>query len=203
MTERAPDQQIDRKASRDAPTLTQAQARLALSYRGLVIWGVSFQVLWFSVVELASIKRSALAAALNLAWAGGLMMSQREEARRLLLMWGGGGALIGLIGDGASLYMGLYIPAEPPLIPYVPLWLITLWIAFAMFAPLSLNWALRRPLIAVAFGAIGGPLSYLAGVKWGAMAFGSSASLSLSVTGALWGASMYLAARISTSRLLS
>ena len=44
-----------------------------------------------------------------------------------------------------------------------PAWIATLWVAFAMTLQHSLQWLMARPLAAVLFGAIGGPLAY-----WGA-----------------------------------
>jgi hypothetical protein len=51
----------------------------------------------------------------------------------------------------------------------VPIWIIGLWIAFASTLNASLRWLHDRRLIAVLFGAIGGPLAYMAAEKLGAV----------------------------------
>jgi hypothetical protein len=51
----------------------------------------------------------------------------------------------------------------------VPIWIIGLWIAFASTINLSLRWLRDYPLVAILFGAIGGPLAYLGAEKLGAV----------------------------------
>jgi len=78
--------------------------------------------------------------------------------------WLAGVALgYGLLLDGvlaASGWLGYAAPV--PALP-APTWIVALWVAFAMTLRHSLRWVLERPVIAVLFGAIGGPLAY-----WGA-----------------------------------
>ena len=159
----------------------------------LVIWGLSFQALWFFTVELASQQRSYLAACLNLIWVGVLIVSRPRSQRRSLCRWGIGGLVIGTVGDGLILRAGLYSPHETISGMPTPIWLLAMWISFAVFVPLSLPKLLMRPILAIMFGCLGGPLSYFAGVRWGAMSFGSSAEVALLSTGLLWGSVMYLA----------
>src|SRR5436190_14499843 len=52
----------------------------------------------------------------------------------------------------------------------VPPWIIALWIGFATLPRFSLAWLARRPAAAALLGAIGGPLSFLGGVRMGAIA---------------------------------
>ncbi len=51
-----------------------------------------------------------------------------------------------------------------------PGWIIALWLAFACLPRFSLGWMAGKPVLAVVFGAIGGPLSYYGGVRMGAVA---------------------------------
>jgi hypothetical protein len=48
-------------------------------------------------------------------------------------------------------------------------WILALWAEFAMILNVSLRWMRRRWLIALLFGAIGGPLAYIAAAKLGAV----------------------------------
>jgi hypothetical protein len=46
-----------------------------------------------------------------------------------------------------------------------------MWTLFATTLNVSLNWLKSRHLLAVAFGAVGGPLAYYGGMKLGAVSF--------------------------------
>ncbi len=52
-----------------------------------------------------------------------------------------------------------------------PYWIITMWMLFGTTLNLSMGWLKGRPLLAAAFGAIGGPASYIAGQKLGGIIF--------------------------------
>ena len=51
----------------------------------------------------------------------------------------------------------------------VPAWILALWLVFVTTLNVSLRWLHRRWLIAVLFGAIGGPLAYMGAAKLGAV----------------------------------
>ena len=48
-----------------------------------------------------------------------------------------------------------------------PYWIITMWMLFATTLNVSMRWLRGKPLLASLFGAIGGPLAYIAGQKLG------------------------------------
>jgi len=52
---------------------------------------------------------------------------------------------------------------------YAPLWIIGLWISFALTINHSLAWLQNKTALQVFFGLMGGPLAYLAGEKLGAI----------------------------------
>lgn len=83
----------------------------------------------------------------------------------------------------------------------IPGWLMLIWLALATLPHHSLAWMQGRPLLAAAFGAIGGPLAYWGGVKLGIAAFSWPlwpALLLLAVIWAtLWPGVMTFAARSS------
>lgn len=54
----------------------------------------------------------------------------------------------------------------------VPPWIVALWVGFATLPRFSLAWLRGRAPLAALLGALGGPLSYLAGVRLGAVAPG-------------------------------
>lgn len=51
----------------------------------------------------------------------------------------------------------------------VPVWILALWAEFVTILNVSLRWMHGRWLIAVLFGAIGGPLAYMGAAKLGAV----------------------------------
>ena len=51
----------------------------------------------------------------------------------------------------------------------VPAWILALWAVFVTVLNVSLRWMRGRWLIAVLFGAIGGPLAYMGAAKLGAV----------------------------------
>lgn len=64
----------------------------------------------------------------------------------------------------------------------VPSWILALWVGFATSLNVSLRWMHGQYLIAVLFGAIGGPLAYIAATRLGAVTLNSTASyIALSV----------------------
>ena len=58
----------------------------------------------------------------------------------------------------------------------VPTWILALWVGFATSLNVSLRWMHDRYLIAVIFGAVGGPLAYMAASRLGAVTLNSTAS---------------------------
>ena len=127
---------------------------------------VAFQLGWFACV---------LGAANGWPWAGpvlvlgiiGLHLARarrwRPELRLILAV-----AALGLVVDSLLLATGwLSYPSGlwvPGLAPY---WIVAMWALFATTLNLSLGWLRGRPLLALLLGAVGGPLSYLAGEKLG------------------------------------
>lgn len=72
-------------------------------------------------------------------------------------------ASAGVILDSFNLWLGVFSSPEG-----FPLWLLCLWILVATVVPHGLYWLRCRPLLAIAFGAIGGAGSYTAGIQLGA-----------------------------------
>jgi hypothetical protein len=132
---------------------------------------VLFQACWFAAVEDGRSGRLWLApAVIGAAVAAHLFMvrERRCEAAYLVAIGAAGTAM-----DSTLLALGLTdyttLPAGWPA-GLVPPWITLIWIAFATLPRFSLGWLGGRPRLAFLFGALGGPLSYLAGVKLGAVA---------------------------------
>lgn len=122
---------------------------------------IGYQAAWFVAVGFA---------ARGLAWPGMVAclgfaaISYRFSPMKRSDLWLVGTALLcGLLLDGTLAATGWLRYAAPlPALPG-PAWIATLWVAFAMTLQHSLQWLLARPIAALLFGAVGGPLAY-----WGA-----------------------------------
>src|SRR5271170_2891843 len=83
--------------------------------------------------------------------------------------------LMGIVVDGGFVASGWVryatpAPAWPP--GGAPLWILALWACFAMTLNQSLRYLQGRVALAVALGAIGGPLAYLGAARgWQAVSF--------------------------------
>lgn len=131
---------------------------------------ILFQVAWFACV---------LGGAHQIPWAGPVVVAvvaaydvsraPDPKAELSLLAIAAG---IGLMFDSALAATGwLSYPSgqwHPLLAPY---WMVALWVAFATTLNVSMNWLKGRRLLAFVFGAVGGPLAYLAGSKLGGVTF--------------------------------
>jgi hypothetical protein len=132
----------------------------------LVVNFVAFQLGWFACV---------LGAANGLPWAGplvvlGVVALHLARALRPLpeLRLVGLAMALGLVVDSLLLATGwLSYPAGLWLPGMAPYWIVAMWALFATTLNVSMGWLRGRPLLAVLMGAIGGPLSYLAGEKLG------------------------------------
>ena len=129
---------------------------------------VLFQLGWFACV---------LSAAKNLPWLGVMVVlvivawhlwqaKQTKPEFVLLLIT----LLIGGFFDQLMLSSHLITyQAHGWIDTLLPAWILALWAAFATVLNVSLRWMRNRWLIAILFGAIGGPLAYLGAEKLGAV----------------------------------
>lgn len=69
---------------------------------------------------------------------------------------------------------------------FVPLWLVLLWFGFSTTLVRSLKFLNRHLLLAALFGAIGGPSSYFAGHRFGAVEFGYELIPTLLLLAVIW-----------------
>lgn len=146
---------------------------------------VLFQISWFACVIGAAKQQPWLGVAVVLACAAWHLFSAKNAQAELVLL------LIALfIG-------GLFDQAmqSTNLISYqahgwsnflVPAWILALWLAFTTTLNVSLRWMRGKWLVAVLFGAIGGPLAYIAAQKLGAATL-NNLPLSYIALGIGWG----------------
>ena len=131
---------------------------------------VAFQIGWLVCV---------LGAARGMPWAGvavvlvvaawhvGRAPRLLEELKLLVIA-----AAIGFIFDSALVAIGwIEYPNGALVVGTAPVWIVAMWVVFATTLNVSLAWLKRSVPLAVFFGAVGGPLAYMAGEKLGGLTF--------------------------------
>lgn len=129
---------------------------------------VAFQLGWFACV-LGGASDLALAGTLAVAVVVGvhLALARRPGPEALLIA---AVATVGLAWDSALVALGLMIYPSGNFAPgLAPHWIVAMWALFATSLNLSMGWLKGRPWLAALFGAVGGPLAYLAGERLGGL----------------------------------
>ncbi len=146
---------------------------------------VFFQVLWFACV---------LGAARGLVWPGALVLGlfmfwQLQPSRiaigdvRLLLV----ATILGILLDSLWPIFGVLSFAAPiPFASFAPVWIIFLWIGFALTINHSLAWLKEKIAMAVGLSFVAAPLSYYGGHRLGALDFTLSLPMALLLLAIAW-----------------
>lgn len=152
--------------------MNEAALTIAPSSRERVLNFVLFQAGWFACVLGAARGEGMAGAAVAMGVALVYIMRAPQPLRAAALialactlgaLWDSALAAAGWIGyDDADISGVMFIGAAP-------LWIVALWALFATTLNSSLGWMQGRPALAALFGAIGGPLSYWAGERMGAL----------------------------------
>jgi hypothetical protein len=135
---------------------------------------IGYQAVWFAAVLGAAHDSPwpALAASLVFAtWQLAPSPLRGVDARLAVTA-----VVIGMLLDGAFAATGMlrYSAAVPALPPGgAPLWILCLWLAFALTLNHSLRYLRHQLTLAALLGACGGPLAYLAAARLGAVSFAS------------------------------
>ena len=104
---------------------------------------------------------------------------------KLIILFGFIGTVIdtGMAYFGILIYNGTYFPDT-----YIaPLWITSMWCGFSATVNHSLSWLHNRYIASAALGVISGPLSYLAGVKFGAIEFDAAPIIALIIISIYYG----------------
>ena len=129
---------------------------------------VLFQAGWFACVLLAARDLAALGTLAATAVVLLHILRAPRPARSAAFI--GGVTLVGLLWDSSLPTLGWVSYQSGVLIPgMAPVWIAALWALFATTLNSSLAWLQGRPALAALFGALGGPLSYWAGERMGAL----------------------------------
>lgn len=94
--------------------------------------------------------------------------------------------LLGVVVDSSQQAFGLFRFKPDSLGFWLPVWVFVIWAQFATLFHYALAWLAGRPVVAVLFGLIGGPLAYGGGIRLGAAEFGANPYLSLGLLAVIW-----------------
>lgn len=101
--------------------------------------------------------------------------------------------ILGLVFDGSMDRFGLLQYAEPSVSTLLPpLWILQMWVGFALTLNHSLDWLLRNGWVAVVAGAIAGPLAYFSAERLGAVTWSGDIAWVAAILAVGWGASTWL-----------
>ncbi len=123
----------------------------------------AYQAVWFIAVIGAgrgSTLPGLLAAAVFIAWRLGVSTRRGIDLRLI-----GIALLLGSALDFVWVQSGLIRYASPWPLAVIPAWLMAVWVAFALTILPLFGYLHGRPWTAASFGAIGGPLSFLAAAR--------------------------------------
>jgi hypothetical protein len=147
-----------------------------LGWFACVLGGAQGWALWGALFSLLIVMRH-------------LQCAQDMRKETYLLLLAGG---IALIWESGLVHTGMLIYPDPVIelggIAIAPYWILTLWLVFATTFNVSMRWLKRRLWLAAPFGAIGGPLAFLAGEKLGAVVISdpNTTLLVLAIGWAIW-----------------
>ena len=127
----------------------------------LVVNALLFQACWLGFVAGAAHGRWWIGFVLLLGFAAWQLRHSRAPRADLLLV--GLAAVLGFAVDSAFVQGGLMRYVEPvPWAGFAPVWIVGLWMAFALTLNHSMRFLRDRPLLGIALGALAGPLAYWA-----------------------------------------
>jgi hypothetical protein len=124
---------------------------------------VGYQLVWFAIVISASRGQPwwGMAAALGfVALQLRYSATRAADSRAVLAAF-----TCGFLLDGALAATGWLHYASPLVALPAPIWILSLWMAFAMTLNHSMVFLRGKPLLAAALGAVGGPLAYLGAAR--------------------------------------
>lgn len=128
----------------------------------------AYQVGWVAAVGGAALGHGTAGAAVALGLTLGHVVLARDRAAEAALVAVAAGA--GVLVESWQIGQGTYRLIEgAPAAGLPPPWLLALWAQFATTFRFCLAHVITRPWAAALFGAVGGPLAFLAGERLGAV----------------------------------
>lgn len=130
---------------------------------------ISFELLWWASVSSAELGImhwvTLLVAAFVLAHLK--YVEGWQQIGPLLLT-----AVVGAVFDQFGYSMGwVSFNYHTQLATFIPLWMVSLWLAFACTLNVSMAWLMPKPILAALLGAVFGPISYMIASRLGVVNF--------------------------------
>ena len=143
---------------------------------------IAFQICWFANVLGAANAMPWAGPAITLVWMVAHLAALRgPDARRersieaCIIV---AAMSLGWLADSCLHLLNLTaFPENGGLAGSLPGWMVALWVCFAATLRHSLGWLRGRWLTGALLGAVGGPLAYLAGESFGAIALGGNTAI--------------------------
>ncbi len=143
-----------------------------------------FKVGWLASVFAAAASMPVLGTlVVGIAVLAHLWLADNSQKELRLLAFA---AFLGLLWESLLVATGVVQYEASSILPGIaPYWIVGMWVLFATTINVGMRWLRKSVAVAAVAGAIGGPLSFLAGEKMGAVSFANS-SLALFVIGLGW-----------------
>ncbi len=164
---------------------------MKLQSENLWLNAIGFQAIWWLAVLYREQSVPVIMALVALHFYG-LSRDRLKEVKLVL-----GLSLVGIAAD--------WVFVENKFIGFpnhvgIPLYLVALWLGFSSTVLHSLSWVFKLPVLAFVLGSIGGPLSYFAAGKLGAIEILVPTSEAMVALGAFWSV-LFLAISVGMKRL--
>lgn len=155
---------------------------------------VGAQLCWWGCVLGAGTPYAVIAVVFTAMWTGlhlARTTSRGAELRLVALA-----TVLGIVVDSALVGIDvMHFPDAVRLGPLpTPLWMVALWSGFATMLLSTLRPVVSSWPAAVAFGFVGGPLSYLGGARLGPLVIAAPLPRSIVYIGVAWGLAMLVLA---------
>jgi hypothetical protein len=164
--------------------------------KSTIINAVMFQTLWFACVVGSANKLlwpSIVAGIVMLFWQ--LSPARRHRTDLLVLL---AAILLGLIIDTGWTIFGVMEFTDPrPVQPIAPIWILIMWVGFALTINHSMMWMQKHALMPALLGFVGGPMAYYAGLKLGAVEFLLDFWTVIALLGVVWAIALTILVKIS------
>lgn len=143
-----------------------------------------FKAGWLAAVLAAAASLPILGTAvIAIAVAVHLRRSNKPRDEFLLLALA---AAIGFVWESLLVYAEIVeYGSNATLAAIAPYWIVAMWVLFATTLNVGMRWLRKNLLVAAIFGGLGGPMSFLAGEKAGAVSL-SNTSTAVVVIGLGW-----------------
>jgi len=115
------------------------------------------------------------------------LIARGERSVRRILTLTMVSMLFGFAFDSLLIVCGVYEPVRWVIpSPFATIWLVALWVNFALIVDVPLGWLQEHLVVAAGFGGIFGPLAYWAGRRLGAIEMAEPIAFSVAVLAVAW-----------------